>query len=196
MSPLSPCQQSPSPSSNQCQPKFVFEQVDSPSPSYGGHCSEPRSPPQKLRILLENGHHFAKTRVIQQPVESSVQYDPPSMRKLSEGNMEEQNDSMDTNGNLPIPLKQENAKVKREVVVNPTIIEFQKKLRNHRTQLGLTQQETAQSIQKLTGRKISQTLISRFETNQLHPKNTVSLIPDLERWMRKSSLINTRNLLL
>ena len=63
---------------------------------------------------------------------------------------------------------------------------FIQKLRNHRTQLGLTQQETAQSIQKLTGRKISQTLISRFETNQLHPKNTVSLIPDLERWMRKS----------
>ena len=40
--------------------------------------------------------------------------------------MEEQDDSMDTNGNLPIPLKQENTKVKREVVVNPTIIEFQK----------------------------------------------------------------------
>ena len=65
------------------------------------------------------------------------------------------------------------------------ILQIQK-LRNHRTQLGLTQQETAQSIQKLTGRKISQTLISRFETNQLHPKNTVSLIPDLERWIRKS----------
>ena len=40
--------------------------------------------------------------------------------------MEEQDDSMDTNGNLPIPQKQQNAKIKREVVVNPTIIEFQK----------------------------------------------------------------------
>ena len=40
--------------------------------------------------------------------------------------MDEQDDSMDTNGNLPIPLKQETTKVKREVVVNPTIIEFQK----------------------------------------------------------------------
>ena len=40
--------------------------------------------------------------------------------------MEEQDDSMDTNGNLPIPQKQQNAKIKRETVVNPTIIEFQK----------------------------------------------------------------------
>ena len=61
-----------------------------------------------------------------------------------------------------------------------------KKLRHQRTQLGLTQQETARSIEKLIGRKISQTLISRFETNQLHPKNTISLIPDLEKWIRKS----------
>ena len=76
MSPLSP-------SSNNCQPKFVFEQADPRSPSCGSHSSEPRSPPNKLRILLENGHHFAKTRVIQQPVESSVQYDPPPMRKFS-----------------------------------------------------------------------------------------------------------------
>ena len=63
---------------------------------------------------------------------------------------------------------------------------FFQKLRNHRTQLGLTQQEAARSIHKLIGRKISQTLISRFETNQLHPKNTLSLMPDLERWIRKS----------
>ena len=80
MSPMSPCQAVPSPSSNHSQPKFVFEQVDSRSPQCG---SEPRSPPNKLRILLENGHHFAKSRVIQQPVESSVQYDPPPMRKFS-----------------------------------------------------------------------------------------------------------------
>ena len=40
--------------------------------------------------------------------------------------MEDKDDSMDTNGNLPIPMKQEQGKVKREVVVNPTIIEFQK----------------------------------------------------------------------
>ena len=83
MSPLSPCHPVPSPSSNHCQPKFVFESVDPRSPSCAGHSSEPQSPPNKLRILLENGHHFAKTRVIQQPVESSVQYDPPSMRKFS-----------------------------------------------------------------------------------------------------------------
>ena len=83
MSPLSPCHPVPSPSSNHCQPKFVFENIDPRSPSCGGHISEPRSPPNKLRILLENGHHFAKTRVIQQPVESSVQYDPPPMRKFS-----------------------------------------------------------------------------------------------------------------
>ena len=40
---------------------------------------------------------------------------------------------MDTNGNLPIPMKQEQAKVKREVVVNPTIIEFQKVSRRNLT---------------------------------------------------------------
>jgi len=79
---------------------------------------------------------------------------------------------------------------------NPEILEFQKRLRQHRTELGLTQQEAARSILKLTGKKISQTLISRFETNQLHPKNTLNLIPDMEKWIHKSSIISTRNLIL
>lgn len=65
-------------------------------------------------------------------------------------------------------------------------------MRKHRTEMGLTQQEAARSILKLTGKKISQTLISRFETNQLHPKNTLSLIPDMEKWIKKSRFGITR----
>jgi len=75
------------------------------------------------------------------------------------------------------------------------ILTFQQRLRNHRTHLGLTQHETAKSIYKLVGKKISQTLVSRFETNQLHPKNTMNLMPEMEEWIRKTSIISTRSLL-
>ena len=67
------------------------------------------------------------------------------------------------------------------------------RLRNHRTHLGLTQHETAKSIYKLVGKKISQTLVSRFETNQLHPKNTLNLMPEMEEWIRKTRLESDRS---
>jgi len=157
------------------------------------------------------------------PQPGSLSYQCSSLsRLLSQENLPRESihcldvyEKIDQNGNLQLikkvapPKKKKSAKKSiladrlKNVTVNdakkatnPEILDFQRRLRKHRTELGLTQQEAARSIFKLVGKKISQTLISRFETNQLHPKNTINLIPDMEKWMQKSSIISTRSLIL
>lgn len=58
-------------------------------------------------------------------------------------------------------------------------IEFKQK----RIRLGLSQKQAAQSVSK-TVRKTSQTSLCRFENNQLHKKNMISLAPHLKKWIQ------------
>ena len=58
-------------------------------------------------------------------------------------------------------------------------IEFKQK----RIRLGLSQKQAAESVSK-TVRKTSQTSLCRFENNQLHKKNMISLAPHLKKWIQ------------
>ena len=60
-------------------------------------------------------------------------------------------------------------------------IEFKQK----RIRLGLSQKQAAESVSK-TVRKTSQTSLCRFENNQLHKKNMISLAPHLKKWIQLS----------
>ena len=58
-------------------------------------------------------------------------------------------------------------------------VEFKQK----RIRLGLSQKQAAESVSK-TVRKTSQTSLCRFENNQLHKKNMISLAPHLKKWIQ------------
>ena len=58
-------------------------------------------------------------------------------------------------------------------------IEFKQK----RIRLGLSQKQAAESVSKSV-RKTSQTSLCRFENNQLHKKNMISLAPHLKQWIK------------
>ena len=60
-------------------------------------------------------------------------------------------------------------------------IEFKQK----RIRLGLSQKQAAESVSR-TVRKTSQTSLCRFENNQLHKKNMISLAPHLKKWIQLS----------
>ena len=57
-------------------------------------------------------------------------------------------------------------------------IEFKQK----RIRLGLSQKQAAASVSQSV-RKTSQTSLCRFENNQLHKKNMLSLAPHLKKWI-------------
>ena len=63
--------------------------------------------------------------------------------------------------------------------MNKIRIEFKQK----RIRLGLSQKQAAESVSK-TVRKTSQTSLCRFENNQLHTKNMISLAPHLKKWIQ------------
>ena len=65
--------------------------------------------------------------------------------------------------------------------MNKIRIEFKQK----RIRLGLSQKQAAESVSK-TVRKTSQTSLCRFENNQLHKKNMISLAPHLKKWIQLS----------
>ena len=58
-------------------------------------------------------------------------------------------------------------------------IEFKQK----RIRLGLSQKQAAASVSQSV-RKTSQTSLCRFENNQLHKKNMISLAPHLKKWIQ------------
>ena len=58
-------------------------------------------------------------------------------------------------------------------------IEFKQK----RIRLGMSQKQAAASVSQSV-RKTSQTSLCRFENNQLHKKNMISLAPHLKKWIQ------------